>query len=257
MYLATSTVLCELLANHTCMQSTKIAWNVTRYKCCPPMCHCIVLLCFHMTSLQHCVGTGLSRGRCPTSSSGEACCSNVWKEATKWRNCKCRYFQCMLCDPNCSCCVTMLYVFATGTLDDSSNDVDGDAKRMQQRKLQRSPKVVKAHPPLCDGEHGLESSMDNSGLGSGVSKVQNSRKRSVDRREKLSMRKTKKNGKPSVASGAAEAAGTPDHESRNTTEGGLNCHLFCFNSVMWLLTIVLFSLLVRSYILIAFQLPFT
>lgn len=132
----------------------------------------------------------------------------------------------MLCDPNCSCCVTLFHVFTAGTLDDSSEDVDGDGKRMQQRKLQRSPKVVKARPPLCDEEHGLESSMDNSGLGSIISKVQNSRKRSVDRREKLSTRKTKKNGKPSVASGAAEAAGTPDYESRNNTEGGLNCRVY-------------------------------
>ena len=122
----------------------------------------------------------------------------------------------------------LFLVFTAVILDDSGSGVDGEAKspRMQQRKLQRSPKVRRARPQPSDEEQGLESSGDSSGRGSVGRKAQSSRKRPMDCREKLSSsRKTQKNGKVSVASGAAEAAGTPGHESRNGIEGMPSCHL--------------------------------
>lgn len=104
--------------------------------------------------------------------------------------------------------------------------MDSHSDKMHQRKLQRSPKVVKARPPQCNDDQNLDSSLDNSGP-----KLRNSRKRSVERREKLSgTRKTNKNGKLSVASGAAEAAGSPDYDSRNSTEG--ESILICFYSTL-------------------------
>lgn len=112
--------------------------------------------------------------------------------------------------------------FTADTPDDSSNEVDSDSRspRMQQRKLQRSPKVVRrARPQPNDEEHGLELNLDIGGHGSRVPRAQNSRKRSADRKEKLSSRRTPKDGKTSVASGAAEAAGTHEHERRSGAEG--------------------------------------
>ena len=107
-----------------------------------------------------------------------------------------------------------MYITAD-TLDDGSSGVEGDGEKIQQRKLQRSPKVMRARPQQCDEDPCFESSMESSGP-----KLRDSRKRSVDRRGKLtSTRKTNKNGKLSVASGAAEAAGSPDCDSRNCAEG--------------------------------------
>ena len=115
----------------------------------------------------------------------------------------------------------------TGTLDIDGTGVDDDGVRTPQRKLQRSPKVVKARPQQGDEEQSFESSMENSGP-----KLQNSRKRSVERRGKVSgTRKTNKNGKLSVASGAAEAAGSPDYDSRNCTEGEWDYNLFSLQHI--------------------------
>ena len=96
---------------------------------------------------------------------------------------------------------------------------------MQQKKLQRSPNAVRARPQPTDEEHGLELNLDIGRHGSRVSKVHNSRKRSAERRDKLlSSRRTAKNGKTSVASGAAEAAGTHhEHERRSGAEGTYVC----------------------------------
>lgn len=92
---------------HVCLWTTILS-------CATHPAGCVCLCCstvLHLWLACACAGAGVSGGRCPAGSSGEACCSNVWTQAAKRRGCDSRYVRIFtafyVCDCGCSCSVAI------------------------------------------------------------------------------------------------------------------------------------------------------